>query len=246
VTGYQAPPEIQLPADQNRLFQRVAVLERRFGALVSGAAPVTSTTHPANPATGMRIYETDTGLEAYWSGTAWVYPPQQIAEQVLGASAAFVTFGGISQVFTHLLLEVSAKGDNTGGTSGYDNANMQLNGVTAGSYNWSTWYSTQGAGSVSTAGGTSQTSMQCAAIWNSHFGSAGRGIARIEIPNYSDTNNLKSFTGHSAASDGGAAGVMQLYSGSLGGSNTAAITSIKLLMGTGNFVADSTFTLYGM
>lgn len=246
MTNYQAPQEQQFQADLNRLFQRVGVLERQVGSFVSGAADVTSTSRPSNPATGMWIYETDTGLTAYWSGSAWAYQPQLVARQVLAASTASVTFSGIPQSFTHLLLEVCAKSDGTGGTSGYDNANLRFNGVTAGNYNWQTWYSTQGAGSVSTAGGTSQTSMQAAAIWNNHFGSAGRGISTIFVPYYSGTSSLKVFTAHSAASDGGSAGVMQLYAGSLGGSNTGAVTSLSLLMGSGNFVADSTFSLYGL
>lgn len=246
MTNYPAPPGQRYGADQADLLTKVRTLEQRLDRLTTMPVGGLSTALPVNPWTGMPFYETDTGLNAYWNGTAWAYPPQLIARQVLGASTASVTFSGIPQTLTHLLLEVCAKSDSTGGTSGYDNANLRFNGVTAASYNWTTWYSVQGAGAVSTAGGTSQTSMQAAAIWNSHFGSAGRGISTILVPYYAGTSNLKVFTAHSTASDGGAAGVMQLYAGSLGGSNTAAITSLTLLMGTGNFVADSTFSLYGL
>lgn len=241
------PLEQRFGADLAEMQRQIRTLQTQMANLVTGAVSSSSTGHPPNPAIGMRIYETDTGLEAYWSGTAWVYPPQLIApRQVLGAPSASVTFSGIPQVFTNLRLEICAKSDGTGGTSGYDNAFMQFNGVTAANYNWQTWYKTWGAGAVSVADGTSNTSFQIAAIWNNHFTTAGRGIATVEIPSYSDTSNLKGFTSHSPASDGGTAGVMQLYGGFLGGSNTAAITSIKILMTTGSFIAGSTFSLYGL
>lgn len=170
--------------------------------------------------------------------------PQLFQKIVLTGSQPAVTLGPIPQQLTNLRLVISAKSDGTG-SNGYDSANMQFNGITAANYNWNSWWTTQGGSAMTVSGGTSSTNMQCAEIWNSHFGSAGRGIATIDIPNYSDTNNLKSFTGISSASDGGSAGILQTYTGMLGSGNVAAITSITLLMGAGNFIADSTFSLYG-
>lgn len=169
--------------------------------------------------------------------------PQLVSKTTLAASTASVTIGSIPQGFTNLRLVASAKSDGTG-ASGYDNASMQFNGITSANYNWTTWFMLQGGSSVSASGGTAAASMQCAAIWNSHFGSAGRGTATIDIPNYSDSNNCKQFTGQSTATDGGSIGVVQTYAG--GTAFTSAITSITLLMNVGNFVADSTFTLYAM
>jgi hypothetical protein len=168
--------------------------------------------------------------------------PQLISKQVLTSSQSSVTFSSIPQQFTNLRLVLSAKSDGTT-ASGYDNASMTFNGVGTASYNWTTWYMAQGGGAVSTAGGTGATSMQCAAIWNSHFASAGRGISVLSIPNYSDGSNIKLFSGLSSASDGGTAGVMQTYSGSFGA--TTALTSVTVTMNTGNFISDSTFSLYG-
>lgn len=203
MTNYNAPVEQQWAADQNKLLQRVAVLERQMAQLAVGP----------------------------------------IAKQVLSASASSVTFSNIPQIFTNLRLIISARSDGTG-VSGYDAASIQFNGVTSG-YNWNTLWTAQSSGTVSATGSTSQASMQCAEIWNSHFGSSGRGIATIDIPNYSDVNNLKSFSGQSTAVDGGTAGILQTYGGSMTGS-TAAITSLTVLMGVGSFIADSTFCLYGM
>jgi hypothetical protein len=174
--------------------------------------------------------------------------PQLIASTVLASTISTVTLpatGTLPQNFTNLRLLISAKSDSTVSSSGYDNAYMQFSGNATNSYSWSTWYMPQGGSSVSVAGANSQPSMQCAAIWNNHFATPGRGIATIDIPNYADGNNYKSFVGQSSATDGGAAGVMQTYSGMLNGYGTA-VTSITVTMGVGNFLADSTFTLYGM
>jgi len=167
-----------------------------------------------------------------------------ISAQVLGSSAASVTFSSIPGLYRDLELVISAKSDGTT-AAGYDPATMQFNGVTTASYNWNSIFATQG-GSPTAASATSATAMQCAEIWNAHFGSNGRGISTILIPNYADTNNGKIFTSSSSATDGGAAGIMQNYTGTLTAStSTAAITSIKILA-TGNFVADSSFFLYGI
>lgn len=165
---------------------------------------------------------------------------QLITQTVLSSSVSSVSFGSIPQTFTNLRLIVAARSDGAG-ASGYDNAVMQFNGVTTG-YSWSTIWVTQG-GAVQTTGGTSQTAMQCAEIWNSHFGTAGRGIVTVDIPNYSSGNGLKSIQSQSAASDSGAAGIQQIYSGC---SNiTAAITSLTFAMSTGSFISPSMFSLYG-
>lgn len=168
---------------------------------------------------------------------------QLISKQVLVSSLASVSFPSIPQTFDNLRLVVSAKSDGTT-VAGYDSANLRFNGVSTASYNWNSWFTTQGASTMTVAGATSATGMQCAEIWNSHFASAGRGIAVIDIPNYSDANNFKIIKSESSATDGGAVGIQQTYTGCLNGATTA-ITSLTLLMNVGNFIADSTFTLYG-
>ncbi len=179
-------------------------------------------------------------LTASALNTALAGVSQLISQQVLVGTISSVTFSSIPQTFTNLRLIIAARSDGTG-ASGYDNALMQFNGVTTG-YTWSTIWVTQG-GAVTTTGGTAQSAMQCAEIWNSHFGTAGRGIVTIDIPNYSSASGLKSMQSQTAASDGGAAGIQQIYSGCSG--TTAAITSITVAMGTGNFIAPSMFSLYG-
>lgn len=249
MTDYLPPLGQQSGADQGALLRRVSYLEQRLAQLVIGAVPCLSTTHPANPATGMEIYETDTGLTAMWSGTAWNYPGVQLLGRVvLGATAATVTLpasGTFPQVFTNLRVVISASGTGTG-AAGYDAASMQINGVTASNYSWSSHYMTQGAASVSTAGATAATSAQVAEIWNQHFGSAGQGIATIEIPDYTSTSKIKSWTSLSAAIDGGNISILQTYIGALGSGATAAVSSLKFLMGVGSFEPGSSFSVYGL
>jgi hypothetical protein len=171
---------------------------------------------------------------------------QPIYKKVLTASASSVRLpasGSIPQGFTNLRLVISAKSDGTG-SSGYDPAYLRYNGITAANYNWNSIYATQGGAPASVSFAT-QTSMQCGEIWNAFWGSAGRGIIDLGIPDYSATDNLKPFTGLSTASDGGSVGIQQWYSGCLSAGHTEAISSLTVLMGTGSFVAGSTFTLYG-
>lgn len=183
---------------------------------------------------------TAAGLGAYLGSMQLIY------STVLAAPAASVLLPGsgtIPQTFSNLRLVVSAQSSGSSST-GYDPAFLRINGVATASYNWNSWYTTQGASAVSVFGAVNANSMQVMEIWNSHFGSAGRGIAVIDIPNYADTNNFKVIGSQSSASDGGTVSIMQTYTGSLGGT-TAAVSTLTALA-TGNFVADSSFFLYGM
>jgi hypothetical protein len=172
--------------------------------------------------------------------------PQLLYRTVLDSSTSVVRIpksGSIPQNSTNLRLLISARSSGAS-VGGYDPAGIQFNGATSG-YNWNSFSATQGGSSMSVANGSSAGNAQCAQIWNSFFGgTGGRGIAAIDIPNYADVNNLKSFTSSSTATDGGSAGVRAEFGGSLSGT-TAAITSITVVMGIGSFLADSTFCLYG-
>lgn len=230
-----------------RLQQRVQTLESQVaaGAGTYAVLPVTSSTHPANPVTGAEILETDTGLTAYWSGAAWVYPPQLITSVVLSGSQTSVLLpqsGSIPQVFNNLRLYVAAKSSGTTAGS-LDPATIQFNGVSTG-YNWEVGSVLQGASSVSASTTNSASASQCMQVWNNLHVTPGRGNAVIDIPNYSGTANFKGFISHSSASDGGSSGGMQWYSGGLN-NVTSAITSLTLAMTVGQFMADSSFFLYG-
>lgn len=223
--------------DIDDLARRVRELEGSR-ALGAQATLCTSTTRPA-PTLGRLIFETDTGLQAMGNGTTWNYVPQLIAQQNVSSTTASVTFSGIPQNFTNLELILAGRSDGTG-SSGYDTASVQFNGVTSG-YNGISVYSIQGSTTAFANSGTG-SAITCAQIWNAFFGTGGRGVARICIPNYSASSGMKGLTSLTAASDGGAAGVGRLFTGF--SSSSAAVTSLKVQMNTGNFVL-AEFSLYG-
>lgn len=237
------------PIHRRQFEDLIADLGRQVAALQGARAqgPIlatyTSSTLPANPPLGLEVLVTDLGLRAYWNGATWVYPPQQIAQQIISSgSTPAVTFLNIPQVFTDLQLIVAARSDGAS-TSGYDNAIMQFNGVTTNSYNWNTYYSAQNSGTVPATGLSGVNGMQCAEIWNNHFGSSGRGLMDVVVPNYSRTTGDKGMLSRASASDSGAAGITQTYSGM---SNiTAAVTSLTIAMSSGGF-STGIFTLRGL
>jgi hypothetical protein len=237
------------PIHRKDIEDLIADLGREVAALQNARAqgPIlaayTSATLPAHPPTGLEVLVTDLGLRAWWNGTSWVYPPQQIAQQVVTAGpTGAITFSNIPQVFTDLQLIVAARTNGTG-TDGYDTANMQFNGVTSNAYNWNTYYSKQSSGTVPATGLFSQPGMQCAEFWNNFFGSAGRGLLDAVVPNYSRTSGMKGMLSRSGASDAGTAGITQTYSGM---SNiTAPVTSLTIAMNAGAFTT-GIFTLRGL
>ncbi|MEY9862875.1 hypothetical protein ABH935_008523 [Catenulispora sp. GAS73] len=207
--------------------------------------PVTSTTRPSNAPAGKLVYETDSGAVALWNGTNWRHQPGLIAVQTTTATTASITFSAIPQVYRDLRLVISAKSDGTTAV-GWDSAYMRWNGAADNMYLWNTYYLPQGGTAVGVANTNQVSSAQCAAVWNSHWPTQGRGISTIDIPEYADPTTLKVYTGTSMATDGGTAGVLQTYGGGYMTTTPAAISSITIYMNVGNFLPDSTFKLYGL
>jgi len=166
-----------------------------------------------------------------------------IESQVLGSSAASVTFSAIPATYTDLVLRVSGK---SAGTSGAATDNMQIvfNG------NTSTLYSdTYIAGSGSAAFSGRDTSTAYTQISFSVANTIATttntfGNAEIYIPSYIASQNkpLGSF-GCSEANQtttymSAGAGLFR---------STSAITSLQLYLGSAaDFVTGSSFYLYGI
>jgi hypothetical protein len=147
-----------------------------------------------------------------------------IATTTLGTAAATIEFTSIPQDGTDLLLVVSARTSTTA-----TDANMQFNN-SDGSFrrllgNGSGAASDTSAGMIFFIGNSSQTA--------STFGNA-----EIYIPNYAGSTNKS--VSLSSVSENNATTAYQGISAALW-SNTAAITSIKLLA---SFIANSTVSLY--
>lgn len=198
----------------------------------------TLASHPASPFQGQEIFETDTGATAVWSGTAWIYRPTQIGTTVLGANAASITIN-VPAGFTHVQGVFTARQDS--GSGGAFCA-LQLNGDTGSNYVWQ--YTLGGSASITAAGsGATATSMRIGVIPGSGDTANCFGVGSFTIGN-SKSAVFKPVTSNFEA----ILGTTTSYSGTLGGSwqSTAAVSSVTLLPASGNLVAGSSLTLYGL
>ena len=152
----------------------------------------------------------------------------------LNASAASVTFSNIPQSgYTDLKVVCSTRGDVAavvapmyvsfnGSTSTFTGKELEGNGSAASSSSPTRW-----AGSVNGASATANV------FANSEF----------YIPNYTSSNN-KSFSSDGVSENNATEAYTLLVAGLW--STTSAITSIAMSPSSGNFVANSTFSLYGL
>lgn len=236
------PPTFDQKAivDLNNLYQRVKTLENQMAAAVGAYAAFacTSSTHPAEPQTGMQIFETDTALFAIWSGSAWVYPPQLVGEQVLTSAQASMTVNVPSGVFRHLHGVFSVRQDSgAGGAFCF----IQFNGDTGNHY---VFQDVLGNGSTASAAnnGGSTNGLRvgvatCSGDTANYFGTGGFEVGNISSSVFKPVSSQ--FTASVTTSNG--------YAGVYGGlwASTASITSVTLLPNSGNFVAGSCFTVVG-
>jgi hypothetical protein len=156
----------------------------------------------------------------------------------VASPVASITFSSIPQGYTDLKLVMSARGD-AGAIS--RSIYVTFNGS-------STSYSDrylQGDGSAASSGSNSggTTKIYAGECTASTATSNTFGNQELYIPNYTGSNN-KSTSADAVAETNATTQYMSLVAGLW--SNTAAITSITLVPGTGSFTANSTFTLYGV
>lgn len=224
-----------------RLQQRVQTLESQMAAAVGAFAmqPVTSATHPANPVVGAQIFETDTGLTAYWSGSAWVYPPQLVgAKSVPAATTAASMTVPVVGVWSSLKVIWDGRSDDPSAAKG---CNVAFNGATTNSL----WQQTEGNNTTlatNSSGGTGASihigTMPAANATSSFF---GHGEFSISAPG---SSNFKIAVGEAAGFTLTTDSRLGIYSGQW--DSATAITSITLTPALGNFVAGSQMSVYGM
>lgn len=156
-----------------------------------------------------------------------------IERKELGSDQAAIEFTNIPGTYTDLWLLVSLR--STRSTGSYDLYKLQINGsndLTSGRTLEGTGSSVQSESRIEV--GVQPISLDTANTFNSgsHY-----------IPNYAGST-AKSLSGDSVAENNGTEAGLLLTAGYYSG--TAAITSLKLVSGVGNFVTGSSATLYGI
>jgi hypothetical protein len=155
-----------------------------------------------------------------------------IASNVLGSSAASVTFSSISGSYRDLVLSIVADGTSAA------SLRLQFNTDTGSNYNWLSAYGT--GSSTGSQSGASQTDMRIATA--AYFDTANQLQVRATVLDYSATDKHKAVLSRAdSASDGQAT---EMIAGRW--ASTSAITEVKLFPNAGSFEAGSSFYLYGI
>jgi hypothetical protein len=157
----------------------------------------------------------------------------------LNASAASVTFANIPQTgYTDLKVVLSARVD--AGSGGYQTY-VRFNGDTAANYNWRNLL---GTGSAAVSQNTSGDTGMRITMSNSSGDTASTfGNSELYIPNYTGST-AKSVSADGVSENNATAATADLAAGLWTG--TAAINSVNIFASGANFVANSTFSLYGL
>ena len=154
-----------------------------------------------------------------------------IASNTVSSAVSSITFSSIPATYTDLCIKLSARCDvlNTA-------VKIQFNGLTT---NLSTRYLYANGSSASGGTDTQIYTYENASTYTANT----FGNSEIYIPNYT-SSNAKSVNSD-AVTENNATGADMLLGAGLWNS-TAAITSVALVSNSGNFVANSTFYLYGI
>ena len=158
----------------------------------------------------------------------------KIASVTVGSGgAANIDFTSIPSTYTDLVLYHSLRSDNTD-----DYCGLQFN---SSSSSFSS-RSVQGNGSAATSA-TRSDNLFVGTVVQSTLTSNTFSNGSIYIPNYAGSA-YKSFSYDAVQENNATSALSELFAGLW--SNTAAITSVKLVKASGNFVQYSTATLYGI
>jgi hypothetical protein len=237
-----------------------------FTAAVTGGTPSTYTvtsTPGSFTGTGSSSPITVSGLTAGTSYTfkvkaanaAGTYGPESVASNsvtpafpvvgaydslaavTLSATASSITFAGIPSGYKHLQIRGFFRA-----TSGSLNAGfLRLNGDSGNNYNFHQLF---GNGTTASSNGsTPSANMYFQKIPGSSDLASAFGTAVIDILDYSNTskNKVMRYLGGADAN-----GTGFVFLGSNGWYNTAAVTSVTLLVDSSSFDTYSSFALYGV
>jgi hypothetical protein len=159
---------------------------------------------------------------------------EPIATNTLGSNTSLITFSSISGSYTDLILVVN------GGTVSINDIYFRVNGDTASNYSYTTL---TGDGTTISSLRTSGSNLASADYYGSPNTIVGASMQTLQFMNYSNTTTYKTILVRANRSNSGLDAIVNLWR------STSAITSIELRCATNagvNFLAGSTFTLYGI
>jgi len=158
---------------------------------------------------------------------------EPIATNTLGSAAATVTFSSIPATYTDLVLVISARMSGGGGASAIQ---AQFNSDTGSNYSFTL---INGDGSSATSASNSNQTQAAIGLATDTAGELSTNI--VQIMNYSNSTTYKTVLARAGIAGDRVRAIVSLWR------STSAITSILIINnGAVNFVAGSTFTLYGI
>lgn len=166
-----------------------------------------------------------------------------IDEQELGSSAATITFSSIPATYRHLRVMIAGRQVEA---VAFDYVGIRFNGDTAANYNWQTDYSSNATGTAAPGAGASV--ILAGYLPGSSAPAGFAGALSADIYDYRSTTFHKLVTTQSASFQAAAAAASWAHALNGAGSweNTAAITSVALNAGAGNFATGTVASLYGL
>jgi hypothetical protein len=201
-----------------------------------------------SPVEGMLSYRADEKVFEGYNATSWLpvgWIP--IASTTLGVAASSVSFTSVPATYRNLVIVALAK---SAAATSFEDILLRFNNDSSGNYANVNVTADNAGGAVGLLTGSSQTSAPILRMPSSSLNATifGGGFAFVLGYSSSATSNKNIFS-LSGNGDWGNVGQFRLRGcswGAGGGSFTAtAVTRIDLISGNGNFVAASTFQLYG-
>jgi hypothetical protein len=167
---------------------------------------------------------------------------RMLADTTLGAGAASIEFASIPATFAHLMLLIEGRGD---AASLAANLLLRLNND-SGASQYTYGILNSGGAAAGGADNASATSFFAGVIAAATATAAFSGLAAIWIPHYAGTTFLKRIQSQYGAQYATTAG--NLNHGVSDGfwNSSAAVNRVTLLPASGNFVAGTRATLYGL
>jgi hypothetical protein len=164
---------------------------------------------------------------------------ESIATTTLSSNQTTVTFSSFGTGFKHLQIRILGRSTFAGSSNG--SLRIRCNADTGSNYSW---HYLLGTGSTTLASGAaSSPSMRLSYFPNNLVASNIFGAGIVDVLDYNSTTKNKTFRCFGGDDQNGA-GYVGVYSGLW--QNTAAITQLDITHGDADWLAGSTFALYGI